>query len=170
MKLEKVLIRAQVSTRHGHRAKYILLKTRQSCKLWMSILQIRLDRVTIEVMCTDLCDIFIKSEGVISKNVFYIGRPPGGAMKGRCEKCRAKVFPWPLRIQSLIQIGAVILQNTIGPVIAPPWGRCENFQVTFLPRPSRNVYAKYHENLTLCSWFETFCSKRTNPAKFGRQS
>ena len=64
----------------------------------MSILQIRLDRVTIEVMCrpTDLCDILIKSEGVISKNVFYIGRPPGGAMKGRCEKCRAKVFPWPL--------------------------------------------------------------------------
>ena len=48
-------------------------------------------------MCTDLRDILIKSEDVITKNVFYIGRPPGGAKKGTCEKCRAKVFPWHLR-------------------------------------------------------------------------
>ena len=62
--------------------------------------------MTIEILCTDLRDFWIKSEGVISKNVFYISRPPGGAIKGRCEKCRAKVFPWPLG--SFPLIGGVI--------------------------------------------------------------
>ena len=47
-------------------------------------------------MCIKLCEIWIKSEGMISQNVFYISRPPGGAVKGRCEKCRAKIFPWHL--------------------------------------------------------------------------
>ena len=41
--------------------------------------------MTLEIMCTDLCEIWIKSEGVISNNVFGIIRPPGGAVKDRCE-------------------------------------------------------------------------------------
>ena len=56
----------------------------------------RVDHMTIEILCTDLRDFWIKSQGVISKNVFYISRPKGGAIKGWCEKCRAKVYPQPL--------------------------------------------------------------------------
>ena len=63
--------------------------------------------MTIERLCTDLRDFWIKSEGVISKGLFYISRPPGGALKGRCEKCRAKV----------IGVIGVIGKNRIRPVI-----------------------------------------------------
>ena len=52
--------------------------------------------MTVEILCTDLHDFWIKSQGIIGKNVFYISRPPGGAIKVRYEKSRAKVFPWPL--------------------------------------------------------------------------
>ena len=78
-------------------------KTEQSCKLWKLILanqdgiwnirRIGLDHMTIEILCTDLRDFCIKSQGVISKNVFYISWTKGGAIKGWCEKCRAKVYP-----------------------------------------------------------------------------
>ena len=74
--------------------------------MW-KVRQIRLDHMTIEIMCTDLCAIWMKSEGVTSKNMFYISRPPGGALKGRCEKCRAKV----------IGVIGVIGKNRIRPVI-----------------------------------------------------
>ena len=52
--------------------------------------------MTIERLCSDLRDFWTESEGVRAKNVFYKTQPPGGALKGICEKCRAKVFPWPL--------------------------------------------------------------------------
>ena len=81
-----------------------LFKTDQSCKLWKPILanqdeiwnigQIRLDHMTIEILCTDLRDFWINSEGVISKRLFYISRPTGGAIKGPCEKCGAEVLKW----------------------------------------------------------------------------
>ena len=48
--------------------------------------------ITIEIMCTDLCEIWIKSEGVTSNNVRGISRPPGGAVKGRCEKRWGEFF------------------------------------------------------------------------------
>ena len=52
--------------------------------------------MTIETLFTDLRDFWIKSKRVMSKNVFDISWPPGGAIKSRCVNCRAKVFPWPL--------------------------------------------------------------------------
>ena len=39
--------------------------------------------MTIEILCTDLHEIWMKSEGVISKELFHIGCPPGGADVGR---------------------------------------------------------------------------------------
>ena len=47
-------------------------------------------------MCTDLPEIWIKSVGVPSNNVHSISQPPGGAVKGRCDKCWAKFFPMPV--------------------------------------------------------------------------
>ena len=47
--------------------------------------------MTIEIMCTDWCEIWIKFEAVTSNNVFGISRPPGGAATGLCEKCGAEV-------------------------------------------------------------------------------
>ena len=63
--------------------------------MWKSK-DIRNDHMTIEIMCTNFREIWIKCEGLIAKNVFYISGPPGGAIKGKYEKCGAKVFPWPL--------------------------------------------------------------------------
>ena len=45
-------------------------------------------------MCADLRGIWIKSEGVILENVFYIGRPHGGAITGQCENFGAEVQLW----------------------------------------------------------------------------
>ena len=44
-----------------------------------------IDHITVEIMCTDLCEIWIKSEGVTSNNVRGLSGSPGGAVKGRCE-------------------------------------------------------------------------------------
>ena len=73
----------------------ILLKRKNPCKLKMSILNnedgiwkgkyICIDHITVEIMCTDLCEIWIKSEGVTSNNVRGLSGSPGGAVKGRCE-------------------------------------------------------------------------------------
>ena len=49
--------------------------------------------MTINIVCTDLREILIKSEGVISNNVFHVSPPPGGAIKGTREKCRVRLFP-----------------------------------------------------------------------------
>ena len=48
----------------------------------LNIVLIRLDHMTIEILCTDLHDFWIKSQGIIGKIVFYISWPPGGAIKG----------------------------------------------------------------------------------------
>ena len=52
--------------------------------------------MTIKTLCAELRDFWIKSKRVMSKNVFDIIWPPGGAIKSRCVNCRAKVFPLPL--------------------------------------------------------------------------
>ena len=78
--------------------------------------------MTIEMMYSNLCEIWIKFEAVTSNNVFGISRPPGGAVKGRCEKCRAIFFQclYGEHIQSFTLSGGVIGVNTNWPVIAPP--------------------------------------------------
>ena len=58
--------------------------------IWKSK-DIRIDHMSIEIMCTDLRDNWISGWSNIRK-LFFISRPPGGAIKGRCEKDRAKVF------------------------------------------------------------------------------
>ena len=70
----------------------VLFKTDQSCKIWKAILanqngiwengHILVGHMTIEILCTDLRDVWIKSEGVLYIFLFYIDWPPGGAMKG----------------------------------------------------------------------------------------
>ena len=42
-------------------------------------------------------------------------------------------------------------------------------RVAFVPWPSGNVHATFHVKRKLRSWFEAFCSKRTNPANFRNQ-
>ena len=49
--------------------------------------------MTIKTLCADLRDFWIKSKRVMSKKLFDKSRPPGGAIKSRCERFRAKVFP-----------------------------------------------------------------------------
>ena len=42
--------------------------------------------MTIEIMFTNFREIWIKCEGLIGKNVFYISGPPGGAIKKQMWK------------------------------------------------------------------------------------
>ena len=66
----------------------ILFKTGHHCKLWKAVLanqdgiwkiiQIR----PIEILCTNLHDVWTKSIGVIAKNVLCKNRPAGGAITG----------------------------------------------------------------------------------------
>ena len=55
---------------------------------------ILLEHMTIEIVCNDLHDFWTKSGAVISKNVFYKSRPPGGAITGRSGKFGAEVHLW----------------------------------------------------------------------------
>ena len=56
--------------------------------------QIHVDDMTLEILCTDLCDFRAKSVGAVSKNVFYKKRPDGGARGGPCEKSGLEVVIW----------------------------------------------------------------------------
>ena len=83
-----------------------MFKTEQSCKLQKQILanqeaiwKIRLfhvDHITVETLSSNLQGFWTKSVGGTANNVRGISRPPGGAVKGRCEKCWAKFFPMPV--------------------------------------------------------------------------
>ena len=53
--------------------------------------QMRVDDLTLEILCTDLCDFRAKSVGTVSKNVLCKNRPNGGARRGLCEKCGTEV-------------------------------------------------------------------------------
>ena len=76
----------------------------QSCKLWKAILanqdgiweigHIHVGHMTIEILRTDLHDVWIKSVGVRTKNVFSRNRPHGGAITGLSGKFGAEVRPW----------------------------------------------------------------------------
>ena len=61
-----------------------------------------------------------------------------------CRECAYKVWE--------------IDKNMKRPVIAPPWGWFEENEVAFLPRPSKNVRAKFDGKCPLCSWFKQFCA------------
>ena len=63
--------------------------------IW-NIGHICLCHLSVKILCTNLRDIWIKCKRVMSKKVFYISRPPGGAVRSWCEKCRGKVSRWPL--------------------------------------------------------------------------
>ena len=79
--------------RHFVQNRGILFQKDHSCNLQLSIVayqggkrkskDIHIDHMTIEIVCTDLCGILIKSE----YQMFYISQPPGGVIKVRCEKC-----------------------------------------------------------------------------------
>ena len=73
-----------------------MFKTDLTCKPWrlMSVNKKNLkdDHMTIEILCTDLHDFGLN----LKENNFCIDFPPGGALEGRCGKCRANVFPKPL--------------------------------------------------------------------------
>ena len=53
-----------------------------------------LEHMTIEIVCNNLQDFLTESGGVISKNVFFKSRPPGGAITGRSGNFGAEVHPW----------------------------------------------------------------------------
>ena len=48
--------------------------------------QIHVDDMTLEILCTDLCDFRAKYVGAVSKNVFSKNQPHGGARGVPCEK------------------------------------------------------------------------------------
>jgi len=48
--------------------------------------QIHVDDMTLEILCTDLCDFRAKSVGAVSKNVFCKNWPYGGARGGHVRK------------------------------------------------------------------------------------
>ena len=50
--------------------------------------------MTMEILCTDLRDVWIKSVGVTFKNVFSRNGPHGGAITGLAGKFGAEVRPW----------------------------------------------------------------------------
>ena len=72
----------------------ILSKTDKSCKHWKPFRK--------EYEKSDR-SVLIRSD---------IDRLPGGAIKSRCEKCRAEVCPWPLgsvlNLQSLTLSGGIL--------------------------------------------------------------
>ena len=47
--------------------------------------------MTLEILCSDLCDFIAKSVGAASQNVFYKRRPDGGARGDPCEKSDLEV-------------------------------------------------------------------------------
>ena len=53
--------------------------------------QIHVDDMTLEILCTDLCDFRAKSVGAVSKNVFCKNWPHGGARRRQCEKAGLEV-------------------------------------------------------------------------------
>ena len=71
------------------------------------------------------------------------------------QRIPGKVFPWPLgSVHTRFYTDlAVIRKNTNRPVIAPPWGWVENFQVEFLPQPSGNISQKSHNVFMMCKTY-----------------
>ena len=55
---------------------------------------ILLEHMTIGIVCNDLQDFWTESGAVISKNVFYKGLPPGGAITGHSGNFGAEVHLW----------------------------------------------------------------------------
>ena len=55
---------------------------------------IHLDHMTLEILCTDLHEFWIKSVGVMLEKKKRRKWPHGGATTGLCEKCRAEVLNW----------------------------------------------------------------------------
>ena len=51
----------------------------------------RVDGMSVEILCTALRDFRAKSVGAVSKNVFCKNRPDGGARRGACEESGAEV-------------------------------------------------------------------------------
>ena len=47
--------------------------------------QIHVDDMSVDLLCTVLCDFRAKIVGAVSKNVFFKNRPHGGARRGPCE-------------------------------------------------------------------------------------
>ena len=45
--------------------------------------------MAIEIPCADLRDFWTRNGGVLSRNVFWINQPVGGAVRGPCEKSGA---------------------------------------------------------------------------------
>ena len=66
--------------------------------------------MTVEILCTALCDVRAKSEGAVSKNVFYKNGPHGGARRGPCEKCGLWFGRQGVCVQSLAWIGATVAE------------------------------------------------------------
>ena len=54
----------------------------------------RVDHMTIEILCADLRDVWAKFVGVTERNVFCKNRPHGGAILGLSRKCGAEVHCW----------------------------------------------------------------------------
>ena len=52
---------------------------------------IRLEHMTIEILCNNLQDFWTESGAVTYKNVFSKSRPPGGAITGHSGKFGAEV-------------------------------------------------------------------------------
>ena len=48
--------------------------------------QMHVDDMSLDILCTDLCDFRAKFVRVVSKNVFCKNWPHGGARRGPCEK------------------------------------------------------------------------------------
>ena len=56
-------------------------------KMWLHI-----NDKTVEILCTKLSDFWLKSVGVLSKNIYWKIRPHGGARRSACEKCWVEVL------------------------------------------------------------------------------
>ena len=54
----------------------------------------RVNHMTIEILCADLRDVWAKFVGVMEINVFFKNRPHGGAITGLSVKFGAEVHCW----------------------------------------------------------------------------
>ena len=54
----------------------------------------RVVHMTIDILCTDLCDVWAKYVGTMYKNMFCKHRPHGGAITGLSLKFQVEVHCW----------------------------------------------------------------------------
>ena len=77
------------------------------------MLHIQVDGMTIEILCTDLCDFRAKCVRAVSKNVFSKGRPDCVSRRGPCEKSGVRGFHLASKehvcVQSMAWIGATFV-------------------------------------------------------------